>query len=120
MSSLSTDCVDQFSLHFPHDNPKRSVACYGILSTRKSEYPKILDQDFKCALSGMPFDVAANLEKEFSRNPYMPSLDRIESRGGYTNENTRVVLSALNYAINEWGLDIYKTIAANVLSQAAK
>lgn len=68
------------------------------------------DQDYLCAVSGMPF----SLEWESGRNPFGPSLDRIENSEGYTEENTRLVLSAVNYGLNVWGLEIYSVICAAV------
>lgn len=53
----------------------------------------------KCQLTGLMFDFKPS-EKTF-RNPYAPSLDRIDSHKGYTKDNVRVVLTAVNEALGE-------------------
>jgi hypothetical protein len=71
-------------------------------------------QNMRCAVSGLPFDFAFNIEKSMSRNPYNPSLDRIDCKRGYVQGNVRVVLAAINYAINEWGSEEYLKICKAV------
>jgi hypothetical protein len=62
-----------------------------------------------CELTGLPLDLSK--QESFMRNPYSPSLDRIDSKlHEYTPENTRVVIWAVNCAINEFGLDVMKPI----------
>ena len=55
----------------------------------------------KCQLTGLFFDFKP--PNKTSKNPYAPSLDRIDSHKGYSKENCRVVLAAVNTAINEYG-----------------
>jgi hypothetical protein len=56
----------------------------------------------QCELTGLPFDLSP--ASDFSSNPYSPSLDKIDSKiKDYTSENTRVVLTAVNKALNEYG-----------------
>ena len=50
-----------------------------------------------CHLSGEPFDLTE--VRGFST----PSLDKIDPKGGYTKENTRVILFGLNAALGTWG-----------------
>ena len=47
----------------------------------------------QCEVTGLPFrlDVVGN-----DRNPFMPSIDRIDSRLGYTADNVQVVCLGLN------------------------
>ena len=52
-----------------------------------------------CELTGLPFDFKPSKEK--SKNPYAPSVDRIDSDKGYTRDNVRVVLWAVNQALGE-------------------
>lgn len=68
-------------------------------------------QSFRCAVSLLPFDLEWGRRIGAKRNAYAPSLDRINNSVGYTVANCRVVLAAVNYAMNEWGLDTYITIA---------
>ena len=52
----------------------------------------------RCAVSGLPFVMEVG-------GPRIPSLDRKDSSKGYTRDNTRVVLFALNCAMGNWGQD---------------
>ena len=67
-----------------------------------------LDLGF-CELTGLPFDLAKSSTS--LRNPYSPSLDRIDSKiKEYSQENTRVVIWAANCALNEFGLDVMRPV----------
>ena len=48
----------------------------------------------KCELTGIPF--VFETRQNGHRNPYSPSLDRKDSSKGYTPENCRIILWALN------------------------
>lgn len=61
-----------------------------------------------CELTGIPFDLST------SRAWNAPSLDRINSDCGYTTENVRVVLYALNIMANTWGPNRIVEIAAAI------
>lgn len=63
----------------------------------------------KCELTGLPFDLYSTGTKQ--TNPYSPSLDRIDnSNREYSTTNTRVVLSCVNLALNQFGLETMKPI----------
>jgi hypothetical protein len=63
----------------------------------------------RCAVTGIPFDM--RVERTTRVRPYGVSVDRIECRGPYTRENVRLILTALNIAINEFGWGTYLTVA---------
>jgi hypothetical protein len=69
-----------------------------------------------CLISGLPFDLT-NLKGEFTKNPYKASIDRIDNSQGYTPENSRIVLTCINLALNEWGLDNFLRIAEAALAK---
>ena len=49
----------------------------------------------RCAQTGIPFSYEAN-------SPWKPSLDRIDSRLGYTKENVQYVCVMYNYCKNDF------------------
>lgn len=53
-----------------------------------------------CELTGLPFDFTPSKNTHF--NKYAPSLDRIDSAKGYTTDNVRVVLCAVNIALGQY------------------
>jgi hypothetical protein len=53
-----------------------------------------------CELTGLPFDFSPS--KNTYLNKYAPSLDRIDSDKGYTKDNVRVVLCAVNIALGQF------------------
>lgn len=56
-----------------------------------------------CEITGLPFSVEAPREKN-KRNPLSPSIDRIDTNKGYTKDNCRVILWAVNRALGDDGL----------------
>lgn len=54
-----------------------------------------------CELTKLPFDFNSTEKTQF--NPYSPSIDRINNSKGYIDSNVRVVLSAVNTALNQYG-----------------
>ncbi len=58
-----------------------------------------------CEVTGIPFDLTQ------PRAWNAPSLDRADSKAGYTKSNTRVVLYSLNTMASDWGTDLILKIA---------
>jgi hypothetical protein len=55
-----------------------------------------------CELTGLKFDLS--LSDKTRMNPFSPSLDRIDPENqNYSEQNTRVVLTAVNLALSEFG-----------------
>ena len=69
-----------------------------------------------CEVTGLKFEL--NQNQATFQNPYAPSLDRIDSNKGYTDENVRVVLYAVNRALGEEGerimLPIFKALVSAI------
>lgn len=76
----------------------------------------IEEQGYCCAVTGMPFDLhKSGARKNPRRLPMRPSLDRIEPPIGYVRGNIRIVWTAANIALNEWGEDILRLVAEGFL-----
>lgn len=71
-----------------------------------------------CMVSGLPFSDKA--VKGATRRPFMPSLDRVNSSGGYTLKNCRLVSVCVNLAMNEWGLETLLSVSKALVSHQAK
>jgi uncharacterized Zn finger protein (UPF0148 family) len=95
--------------------------CKGRAKSRSLDFNLSVDflidlyemQNNKCAVTKLSF----NFEKsEFEKRPFAPSIDRIDSSKGYTQDNVRLVCAAVNYALNEFGDTVFdKICAARVL-----
>lgn len=59
----------------------------------------------KCSLTGLPMIIGKTKHRQ---SPYTPSIDRIDSKNGYTIDNVRLVRFSMNMALGEWGEEIYK------------
>lgn len=62
--------------------------------TKEIVLKKLKEQDYKCALSGIPLQ--CQLEKGV-KNPYNASIDRIQAGGSYTEDNIQIICRALNH-----------------------
>ena len=63
----------------------------------------------QCQATGLDFDLGP-APKGSSRNPFGPSLDRIDSSLGYTPDNVRMVIWAFNTATAEWNDEQFEMI----------
>lgn len=73
------------------------------------------DQGYKCAVSGIPFDLSRTGQRRVtSRLPFRPSIDRIEPALGYVQGNVRILCFAVNMAIADWGDDVFREICRAV------
>jgi hypothetical protein len=79
---------------------------------------QVESQHFRCALTGIEF--FAKHEATSVRNPYGPSIDRIDCRRGYTPDNVRLVVFAINAMLMDWGTDIFTQVANSYRYRAQK
>lgn len=61
-------------------------------------------QDYRCAITNIPF---LHSREKRRINPFSPSIDRIDSKKGYTRDNVRVVIFAVNMMMLDWGLEVF-------------
>jgi len=62
-------------------------------------------QNGSCALTNIEFSLDRLGRK--GKNPFAPSIDRIDSHKGYTKENIRLVCVIVNLALNNFGDDAF-------------
>lgn len=55
----------------------------------------------RCELTGLPFVLSRGTR--VLTNPYAPSIDRVDPSMGYTKDNCRVILWAMNACLGSWG-----------------
>ncbi len=69
-----------------------------------------------CAVTGLPLETENTTEAyDNSRNPFGPSIDRIDSTRGYVVGNVRLVVTIANVAMNNWGDTVMEEVFTNVL-----
>ena len=76
----------------------------------ETEYKEMVVESCNtCAVSGILFDFSGT--QQGAKRPWAPSIDRIDSNLPYTRRNCRLVCSAVNIAMNEWGETVLMRIA---------
>lgn len=70
----------------------------------------LVDQGWRCAVSGIPLVVPRGTGKTGRKKPFGPSLDRIVPSLGYVPGNLRIVNNIVNTAMSDWGLDTLLTL----------
>ncbi len=68
------------------------------------------NNDYRCPMTGIPFMKLC--EQRGAMNPFAPSIDRIDTSQGYTQDNTRIVLTAINIMMSDWGEDVMDEVFA--------
>ena len=64
-----------------------------------------------CVLTGLSMDLHSRTGQKGPRNPFVMSIDRIDSSRGYVVGNVRLVVWAANAAMNVWGEEVFAKIA---------
>ncbi len=69
----------------------------------------------ECQVSGLSFDFKPSKGK--SKNPYAPSIDRINPKKGYIKSNCQIVLHAVNQAKGEMSMKEYREITELIVGE---
>jgi len=88
--------------------------------------PRFTEQDLlelwrrcggRCAVTRLSFsEEKVGLGK--AKRAFAPSIDKIDPAGLYSVENCRLVMVAINFAINAWGLEVYLRLARAAVEAA--
>lgn len=70
-------------------------------------------QRFQCALTGLAFHLPHRGTARV--NPFTPSIDRINCHEGYTTDNSRLVIYAVNVMLMDWGEEVFAKVARRYL-----
>lgn len=73
------------------------------------------EQDGKCSISGIPFEL--NYSEDGGPHRNGPSLDRIDSSLGYTTNNVRIVTYHVNTALSNFGEEALMELAEQIVKQ---
>jgi len=63
-----------------------------------------------CAVTRRKFNMK-RFPDALVKHPFAPSIDRIDSKLGYTTDNVRLVCVAVNFGMGEWGTEVYLNLA---------
>lgn len=101
-------------------NAKRNAKARGIEFKIKLDdlIARANASGWRCEVTGIPF--SDEKRKGWLRRPYVVSIDRIDSAKGYEAKNIRLVVSAVNLAMNEWGLEIFDRIAREYVKRESQ
>lgn len=69
----------------------------------------------RCAISGRKLGWERKGSPQYHKAPYAPSLDRLDNSKGYVHGNVRLACVAANFALGEWGEEVFADIAAGFL-----
>lgn len=75
--------------------------------------------NYRCSVSGVCFDRKKRGGGKAPR-PYAPSIDRIDSDGGYTEDNIRLICWACNCFFGTWGSEPAEKIARGMVARLKK
>lgn len=76
------------------------------------------EQNKCCLLTGIELQFESHHGGKRNCKPFSPSLDRINPKLGYTKENTRLVCTLINLAMNTFGEDTFRQVAAAYLNHS--
>lgn len=78
-------------------------------------WEQYVSQNGKCLLTGIQFKLERNKFAERFSFPFSVSIDRIDSGQGYTKQNTRLVCTIVNLALNRFGDEAFKQMCESFI-----
>ena len=101
-------------------NSRNSKSFYSQIRLTEADMVSLWDRcGGVCSLSGLPFS-GEKIGTGKAQRPYYPSLDRIDPERPYSVDNCRLVLQAVNFALNAFGDEVYLTIAQAVAQKISR
>lgn len=73
----------------------------------------LMEQDYRCAVSGSYFTHDAF---DTPTGPFQPSVDRLDNSRGYDPDNVRIVCLLVNQAMGNWGEEPLRKIARRIVA----
>lgn len=73
----------------------------------------LAESNNRCVLTGIHFDLWH--DSQFRARPWAPSIDRIDCSKGYTQDNVRIVATAVNIALNSFGDEVLMKVAEGMV-----
>ena len=103
-----------------------ALLCSAKIRAKKLKLPFELDAEWLqdqydkqnkcCLLTGIELVFETNFGCKKGPHPFSPSLDRINPTEGYTKENTRLVCTLINMAMNKYGEQTFVEMATAYFS----
>jgi hypothetical protein len=87
-------------------------------SQRRIDFSKMHSQRFRCAVTSMAFK--DEKPKGLRIRPWMPSIDRIDSKAGYAPGNIRIVCGFVNVAMNGFGEAFFSEVLHPLIDAQVK
>ena len=91
---------------------RQRAKTYGILFDLDKDFllQLYISQRGRCSITDIPFEFPK--VEQFGMRPFAPSVDRIDSKLGYTKDNVRFVCAVVNLSLNQFGIDIFDKMCA--------
>lgn len=87
---------------------QRAAKCGREFTISVEDVERLLLASSECPYTRVPYEVAPG------RNPWAPSLDRVDSKGGYTLDNVEITSLWWNLAKNSWSAEIVARAVAGL------
>lgn len=112
--AMYDECYVTYQIHVMHTNARTRAIKKKIpfAITRSSILAALEKTNWRCAVTNTKFEFSNR-----ANNPWQPSLDRINSSGGYVHSNIQLVCLAYNVAKNFWGHDTVIELAEALVEE---